>query len=103
MARPDSTHRRLRAIGDELAGLRVRVRELDEQLAFQRGALDDIATHAAVTDHVFTDLEHERAAGDLRRTQRERGELADLVASLLAEQDALLERLYDDASTGGAA
>lgn len=101
MARPGGTERRLSAISGDLQTLRSRVALLDEQLAFLREVADDARTQAAVADHPLVDRDRDRAADDLRRAQRERDEGAAQIASLLAEQDALLERLLEQAGTSG--
>lgn len=90
---------RLTEVRAEVTALREGLRVLDEQLAYQRGVADDAGVDAVVQGPL-AERERRRADDDVRRTRRERDDTAERIAALTAEQDALLERLLDDAASG---
>ena len=87
--------KRLSDARDELVRARESLRILDEQVAYLQGLADDAETRALVAGTPLADREHREADQDLRRARRARDEVAAQVAALTAEQDDLLERLFD--------
>ena len=87
--------RRLTEARDELARLRESLRILDEQLAFQRDVADEAETRAVVSQTPLADREARDAQNDLRRVLRQREEVAGAITELAAEQDRLLDRLFE--------
>ena len=85
--------RRLTDVRAEVTRQREALRILDEQIAYQADIAADAETRALVAGTHLADRERRATAEDLRRTQRQRDEIAARVAELLAEQDELLERL----------
>lgn len=95
MRRYGNLQRRLTEARDELARLRESLRILDEQLAFQRDVSDEAETRAVVSQTPLADREAREAQNDLRRVQRQREEVARAISELSAEQDRLLDRLFE--------
>ena len=93
--------KRLAQVRSEVAALRESVRVLDEQIAYQEEVADDAATRALVSATPLADRERRVAEDDARRTRRQRDETAARIADLVAEQDDLLERVYDRGTGGG--
>lgn len=85
--------RRLTDVRAEVTRQREALRILDEQIAYQADIAADAETRALVAGTPLADRERRTTAEDLRRTQRQRDEIAARVAELLSEQDELLERL----------
>jgi DNA-binding ferritin-like protein len=73
----------------------MRLKVLDEQVAYAREVADEAATRAVVSGNPLADRERRAAEDDLRRIRRERDERAQRLAALLAQQDALLDELAD--------
>lgn len=88
-----NVQKRLADVRDELRRQREALGVLDEQVSHAAGVADDAATRAVVSSTPLADRERRRAEDDLRRVRRERDEVAARVAALLAEQDALLDRM----------
>ena len=93
--------KRLEDARQELLRARESLRIVEEQVAFQQGVAADAETTAVVAETPLAHREGREAAGDLRRLQEQRDELRARVAALVAEQDELLERMFD-AADGGA-
>ncbi len=89
--------KRLEDIREELTRSREAVRILDEQVAFQQGVADDAATAAVVEETPLANRERREAGGDLQRLRRERDDLRQCIAALVAEQDQILEQLFEQA------
>lgn len=87
---------RLAALSAEIAEEQIRLRILDEQLAFQAEVADDARIRALVSETPLADRESHIASDDLRRLERSRDEVRRRLAELRAEQDALLERMLED-------
>jgi hypothetical protein len=96
-----NVRKRLTEVGGELARLRDGLAVIDEQVAYQRGVADDLEVRATVAESPLADRERREAAGDLGRLERQRAETAGRIATLVAEQDALLERLVPAAQHDG--
>lgn len=88
-----NVQKRLADVREESRRLRERVRVLDEQVAYVREVADEATTRALVSATPLADRERRHAEDDLRRVRRERDEVAARIEELLAEQDALLDRL----------
>jgi chromosome segregation ATPase len=89
--------KRLEEIQGELARDREALRIADEQLAFQQGVADDAKTSAVVEATPLAGREHREADGDLQRLRRQAEDLRDRIAMLRAEQDQLLEQMFEEA------
>ena len=89
--------KRLEEIREELAREREAVRILDEQVAFQQDVADDAQTHAVVDESPLANRERREATGDLERLRRQHGEHRQRIAALTAEQDRLLEEMFEQA------
>jgi hypothetical protein len=85
--------RRLTDVRAEVNRQREALRILDEQIAYQADIAADAETRALVAGTPLADRERRTASDDLRRTERQREEIAGRVAELVREQDDLLERL----------
>lgn len=92
--------KRLEEIRPELLRARESMRVLDEQVAFQAGIAAEAETNAVVAETPLAHREHREADGDLQRLQRQRNELRERIAALLAEQDELLDRMLEQAGGG---
>ena len=92
---PSSITKRLEGVRADLAREREALRILDEQVAHVADVAADLEVRAVVAGTPLADREHQVAAGDVRRTRRQRDEVAARVAELAAEQDELLERLFE--------
>jgi cell division septum initiation protein DivIVA len=90
-----NVHKRLAEVREEVQRLRQVVAVLDEQVAHAEEVADEAATRALVSSTPLADREHRSASDDLRRVKRERDEQRARVAALLAESDALLDKLAD--------
>ena len=87
---------RLADTREELARAREALRILDEQVAYQRGVVDEAETRAVVAATPLADRELREAGDDLRRLQRQHDEARARVAAVVAEQDALLDRMLHE-------
>jgi flagellar biosynthesis chaperone FliJ len=88
-----NVQKRLADLRHEIMRVKENLRVLDEQVAHAEDVADEAATRAVVASNPLADRERRAAAEDLRRVRRERDETAARLASLLDEQDRLLERL----------
>ena len=93
--------KRLEDIRPELQRAREALRIAEEQVAFQQGIAAEAETAAVVAETPLAHRERREADGDLQRLQRQRDELRERVAALLAEQGELLDRMLEQ-SGGGA-
>ena len=91
--------KRLEDIRTELQRGREALRILDEQVAFQQGVAGDAETNAIVAETPLAHRERREADGDLQRLRTQREQLRAQIAELVAEQDDLLERMFEQ---GGA-
>jgi flagellar biosynthesis chaperone FliJ len=88
-------HKRLAEAREEIVRARDNLGILDEQVAYQQQVADEAETRALVAGTPLADREHREAGEDLRRLRRHRDEVGARLAELVAEQDELLERLFD--------
>ncbi len=95
-----NVQKRLRDVGDEVRRLREGARVLDEQVAYAEEVAEEASTRAVVASTPLADRERREALDDLRRVRRQRDELQQRIAGLLAEQDTLLDRLAAPAPDG---
>lgn len=91
-----NTSDRLAALSGEIAEEQTQLRILEEQVAFQQDVSEDARIRALVSETPLADRESREAADDLRRMIRSRDEVLDRLATLRAEQDALLERMFSE-------
>ena len=82
----------------EIVRAREALRIVDEQVAFQQGVTDDAETAAVVAETPLAHRERREADGDLRRLTTQRDELRERIATLVAEQDELLDELLEQGS-----
>lgn len=99
---PMNVTERLAALSAEIAEEQIQLRILDEQLLFQSEVADDARIRALVSETPLADRESHIASDDLRRLERSRDDARRRLEELRAEQDALLERMLDDAPGPGA-
>ena len=92
--------KRLEDIRTELVRAREALRISEEQVAFQQEVTDEASTAAVVAETPLAHRERREADGDLQRLRRQRDELRDQVAALVAEQDQVLEQLFEQAGEG---
>jgi flagellar biosynthesis chaperone FliJ len=92
--------KRLAEVRDEVQRHRETLRVLDEQVAYAQEVADEASTRAIVSSTPLADRERREAEDDLRRVRRQRDETAARIEALLAEQDALLERITEAGSEG---
>ena len=92
--------KRLEDIRTELVRAREAVRILEEQVAFQQEVVDEAGTAAVVAETPLAHRERREADGDLQRLRRQRDELRDQIAMLVAEQDQVLEQMFEQAGEG---
>ena len=90
--------KRLEDVRTELQRGREAVRVLDEQIAFQQGVAGEAETNAVVAETPLAHRERREADGDLQRLRRQREELHAKVLALVAEQDELLDRMFEQGS-----
>lgn len=86
---------RLSALGDEIAKLRTEIAILEEQHAFVAEAAEDARIRALVSETPLADREYRTAREDADRAQASLTDAKDRLERLRAEQDGLLERLFD--------
>ncbi|MBI4729343.1 MAG: hypothetical protein HY775_07540 [Acidobacteria bacterium] len=91
---------RLSALSAEIERAQTELRILEEQLAFQDDVAEDARLRAIVAETPLADREARGATEDAERTRRLRDEVAARVDGLRAEQDRLLERLFEQPSAG---
>ena len=91
--------KRLEDIRTELVRARESLRILEEQVSFQSEVADEAGTAAVVAETPLAHRERREADGDLQRLRRERDELRDRITMLVAEQDEVLEQMFEQ--TGG--
>lgn len=91
--------KRLEDIRTELQRGREALRILDEQVAFQQGVAGDAETNAVVAETPLAHRERREADGDLQRLRTQREQLRAQIAELVAEQDDLLERMFEQGGT----
>ncbi len=90
-----NVEKRLSDTRTELARLREGLRILDEQAAYQADVAQEAETRAIVAGTPLADRQLHEAAEDLRRLRRQGDEAREQIAAVAAEQDQLLERLFD--------
>lgn len=95
-----NVEKRLAQVRQEMARLRAELRVLDEQVTYAREFADDADTRAVVSQTPLADRERGDAQDGLRRVRRQHDEAVARVAELVAEQDALLERLLPRTEAG---
>lgn len=88
-----NVHKRLEDIRLEVRRLNEEVRVLDEQVVHATEVAEEATTRALVSSTPLADRERREAQEDLRRTRRQRDEVAGRLQELHGEQDRLLERL----------
>lgn len=93
---------RLASLSTEIAEEQIRLRILEEQLAFQAEVADDARIRALVSETPLADRESHIASDDLRRLERSCDEARRRLLELRAEQDTLLERMLEEVSDQGA-
>lgn len=91
---------RLSALSAEIERALTELRILEEQLAFQDDVAGDARLRAIVAETPLADREARGAQEDAERTRRLRDEVAGRVEGLRAEQDRMLERLFEQPSPG---
>ena len=91
--------KRLEDARSEIVRAREALRILDEQVAYQQGVADEAETAAVVAETPLAHRERREADGDLRRLTAQRDELRHRIATLVAEQDELLDQLLEQGST----
>lgn len=96
MLRRGRTRRRLQSVSEEIARLRAELEVLELQLAHSRDVADDAGVRALASDGPADVRASSAASGDLRRVTRERDRVAERLAGLRADQDALLEQLEEE-------
>ena len=87
--------KRLEDLRPELQRAREALRILEEQVAFQQDVASQAETAAVVAETPLAHRERREADGDLQRLQRQRDELRQRVAALLAELADLLDRMLE--------
>ena len=87
---------RLSSISSEIAEAQTQLRILEEQLAFLEEVAEDARIRALVSETPLADREAREAREDLERMRRSVEEGRAAIDTLRAEQDRLLERLFDD-------
>ena len=92
--------KRLEDIRAELQRDREALRILEEQVSFQQGVASDAETAAVVAETPLAHRERREADSDLARLRGQRDELRRHVAELVAEQDDLLDRMFEQAGGG---
>lgn len=90
-----SIHDQLDELGARLARARQELMVAGEQVAFQSGVVDDAQTRMVVAGTPLADREFREARDDLERLRKHEARTRAEVASLTAERDALLERLFE--------
>lgn len=88
-------HDQLDELGTRLARARQELVVAGEQVAFQSGVADDAQTRMVVAGTPLADREYREARDDLERLRTHEARTRAEVASLTAERDALLERLFE--------
>ncbi|HVL90139.1 MAG TPA: hypothetical protein VM841_07895 [Actinomycetota bacterium] len=86
---------RLTALSDEIGRLRTEIAILEEQHAFVSEAAEDARIRALVSETPLADREYRTAREDAERTQASLSEAKERLERLRAEQDGLLERMFE--------
>lgn len=86
---------RIAALNDEIATLRTEIQILEEQLAYVADVAEDARIRAVVSETPLADRESREAGEDADRTRRSLEEAKARLARIRAEQDTLLERLFE--------
>ena len=89
--------KRLEDIRVELQRDREALRILEEQVAFQAAVADEATTNAIVAETPLAHRERREADTDLQRLRRQRDDIKQRVAVLVAEQDDILDRMVEQA------
>lgn len=90
--------KRLEDIGQQLRRDREALRILDEQVAFQQGVVGEAETASVVSETPLAHRERREAEGDLQRLRTQQDALRATIAGLVAEQDDLLDRMFQQGS-----
>ena len=85
--------RRLRGVSRQLSALRADLRVCEEQLVQVTDEADESRLRALVSETPLAEREYREARRHAERLSRHRDELVERIASLEADQDALLDRL----------
>ncbi len=88
----DRIERRLRGVGRQLNALRGDLRICEEQLVQVSEEADECRLRALVSETPLAEREYREAQRHADRLRRHRDEVADRVARLEADQDALLDQ-----------
>ncbi|HEX9695813.1 MAG TPA: hypothetical protein VGB64_05815 [Actinomycetota bacterium] len=86
---------RLTALNEEIGKLRTEIAILEEQHAFVADAAEDARIRALVSETPLADREYRTAREDAERTQASLDDAKATLGKLRAEQDGLLERLFE--------
>ena len=88
----DRIERRLRGIGRQLSALRTDLRVCEEQLVQVSDEADESRLRALVSETPIAEREYREARRHVERLRLHRDEIAERIARLEADQDALLDR-----------
>ena len=88
----DRIERRLQGIGRQLSAMRADLRVCEEQLVQVAGEADDYRLRALVSETPIAEREYREARRHAERLRHQRDEIAERIARLEADQDALLDR-----------
>ena len=87
----DRIERRLRGIGRQLSALRSDLRVCEEQLVQVADEAGDYRLRALVSETPIAEREYREARRHAERLRHHRDEIAERIARLEADQDALLD------------
>lgn len=90
---------RLSSLGVEITQAKTEIRILEEQLEFVGDVADDARIRAVVSETPIADRDAREAADDAARMRRSLDDVRLHLATLLQEQDRLLERLFEESGT----
>lgn len=90
---------RLSSLGVEITQAKTEIRILEEQLEFVGDVADDARIRAVVSETPIADRDAREAADDAARMRRSLDDARVHLATLLQEQDRLLERLFEESGT----
>ncbi len=85
--------RKLRNVSDQVRSLRDELQVTDEQIIQLADEADDARLRALVSETPVAEKEHRKASRHVDRLRKHRARVAAKIATLDAEQDALLDRL----------
>ena len=88
----DRIERRLRGIGRQLSALKTDLLVCEEQLLQVSDEADESRLRALVSETPIAEREYREANRHAERLRRHRDEIAERIARLEADQDALLDR-----------